>query len=158
MSPSRVDVAIMAPLWVQGLAPPRQYGSVRHCSSACLGVRQCAVVRQCMAVRGSAAVCGSARSNVWQCGSVRVWQCGSVLQGGSVWQCARLCAPVRVAVCGSAHGSVWQCALRVCTTQSRSQYIYLVCPYTRGDGSEPHISCILILIDKYKLQIRIEVN
>ena len=95
-------------------------------------------------VRHTAAVCGSACVAMRQCAAV----CDSVR--GCVQQCARQCA----AVCGGARLSVWQCNSRL-ITQSRSSrqsigiiimplYYSLICPCTRGSGTEPLISPIFI--------------
>jgi hypothetical protein len=101
-------------------------------------------------VRGSAALravraamCGSVHGSVR---AVRAAVCGSSVLG-SVWQCARQCAAVRqcgsmqqctavqqcAAVCGSAHSSVHSTYIH---TKSPTIYL-LVCPYTRGSGTEP---------------------
>jgi hypothetical protein len=86
----------------------------------------CPAVRQCAAML--AAVCGSVRRSVQHCAAV----CGSV------WQCALQC----VAVC-SAYIHIYDAA----------HNDILVCPQ-RGSVPEPHIPCISILTDQYKLLIR----
>jgi hypothetical protein len=96
-------------------------------------VRQCETMRQCVTVR--------------QCG---VWQCSCA------WQHACQCVAVRTAVCGSAlHKYIRH---KYIQHKVAHNLLCLVCPYTKGSGTETHIPCMLILTDQYVIHIRIKVN